>query len=43
MGTCIVGIILACVVAVIIRVMIKNRKKGGCSGCSGDCSRCKDI
>lgn len=28
-------------IAYAITVIIKNKKKGRCSGCSGDCSSCK--
>lgn len=40
MGTIIVLIGLGVIVALIIRVMIKD-KKSGKSSCGGDCSRCK--
>lgn len=39
MGNIIVGgIVVVCLIGA-ITVMIKNKKKGGCSGC-GDCSAC---
>ncbi len=40
MGTCLVGIILAAVVALIIRDMHKKRKNGGGGQCGGDCGHC---
>ena len=39
MGTIIVAIILACVVGLIIRKMIKDRKNGK-SHCGCDCGQC---
>ena len=43
-GDMIVIAVLVLVVALIVRGMIRDRKKGkcsGCSGCSGCCSSCK--
>ena len=39
MGDVIVIAVLALIVALIIRGMIRDKKKGKCSGCSG-CSAC---
>lgn len=38
--TVIVSLLLLGVVALAIRHLWKERKKGGCSGCSGSCSGC---
>ncbi|KIR01906.1 hypothetical protein P261_00720 [Lachnospiraceae bacterium TWA4] len=38
MGTVIVGAIVAGVVALVIRVIIKDKKNG--KGCNGDCGGC---
>jgi len=41
MGDIIVLTVLVVIVALVIRSMWKNHKKGGgCSGCSGNCSGC---
>lgn len=40
MGTVIVSGVLAGIVCLIIRSIIRDRKQGK-SGCGGDCSRCK--
>lgn len=41
MGDVIVLSILGIIVALVIRSMWKNHKKGGCSGCSCNCEGCK--
>lgn len=48
MATIIVGILLVCLVAFILYLLIKNRKKGGCGqGCSGckveNCVFCQET
>ncbi len=40
MGTAIVLIALAGIVAFVIRGMIRDKKKGKSLQCGGDCSRC---
>ena len=40
MGTVVVLAILAGVVALIVRKMIKDKKNGKSSQCGGDCSHC---
>ena len=40
MGTIIVLIVLAIIVAVIIRSMVKDNKAGKSLQCGGDCSKC---
>ena len=40
MGTLVVGISLLAVVALIVRSMIKDKKKGKSLQCGGDCSHC---
>ena len=40
MGTLVVGISLLAVVALIIKRMIKDKKKGKSLQCGGDCSHC---
>lgn len=40
MGTAIVLIVLAGVVAVVVRSMIRDKKKGKSLQCGGDCSHC---
>lgn len=40
MGTLVVGISLLAVVALIIKSMIKDKKKGKSLQCGGDCSHC---
>ena len=39
-GTVIVGIILAGIVALIIGIMIRNKKRGKSIQCGGDCQNC---
>lgn len=36
----IIGVMLG-LIALAIRMIIKNKKKGKCLGCSGDCEGCK--
>lgn len=36
--TIIIVLVLAAAVVLAVRSVIKNRKKGGCSGCPGGCS-----
>ena len=40
MGTIIVLIVLAIIVALIIRSMVKDKKAGKSRQCGGDCSKC---
>ncbi|MDD3339018.1 MAG: FeoB-associated Cys-rich membrane protein [Lachnospiraceae bacterium] len=40
MGTIVVGIGLAAIVALIIRKMVKDKKAGKSIQCGGDCSHC---
>ena len=40
MGTIIVLIVLAIIVALIIRSMVKDKKAGKSVQCGGDCSKC---
>ncbi len=40
MGTIIVLIVLAIIVALIIRRMVKDKKAGKSLQCGGDCSKC---
>ncbi len=40
LGTIIVGCALAAVVAVVVRSMMKDKKKGRNLQCGGDCSKC---
>lgn len=40
MGTIIVGLILAAVIALAVRSMIKDKKNGKSLQCGGDCSHC---
>lgn len=40
MGTIIVLIVLAIIVALIIRSMVKDKKAGKSLRCGGDCSKC---
>lgn len=40
MGTLIVLAVLALVVFLAVRSLLRARKNGGCSGCSGGCSGC---
>lgn len=41
MGTLIVGLILCVIVALVIRVMIRDKKAGKSLHCGGDCANCK--
>lgn len=41
MGTVIVGVILAGIVALVIRSMVRNKKNGKSLQCGCDCSKCK--
>lgn len=41
MGTVIVGVILAGIVALVIRRMIRDKKNGKSLQCGCDCSKCK--
>ena len=43
MGTAVVGIALAGIVALIIRKMIRDKKNGKSIQCGGDCKHCEDI
>lgn len=40
MGTIITGAVLAGIVALVIRCMVKDRKNGKSVGCGGDCKHC---
>ncbi len=40
MGTLIVGLALAAVIALAVRSMIKDKKNGKSLQCGGDCSHC---
>lgn len=40
MGTLLVGLIVAGVVALVIRSMIRDKKNGKSIHCGGDCSHC---
>ena len=40
MATFIIGLALIALVVLIIRSIIKEKKKGGCIGCSGSCGHC---
>lgn len=40
MGTMIIGVILAGIVGLIIRSMVKNKKQGKSLQCDCDCSKC---
>lgn len=41
MGTIIVGIIVAAVVALAVLSMIRDKKNGKSIQCGGDCSKCR--
>ncbi|GBU25331.1 hypothetical protein R83H12_01974 [Fibrobacteria bacterium R8-3-H12] len=43
MGTLITGLILLGIVAAVIRKIYKDKKKGGCAGCSCGCGRHGDC
>ena len=40
MGTVVVGAVLVGVVALIVRSMVKDKKKGKSLQCGGDCAHC---
>lgn len=40
MGTIVVGLLLAAVVALAVRSMIRDKKNGKSLQCGGDCSHC---
>ena len=40
MGTVITGLILAGIIALIVRNMVRDKKNGKSLQCGGDCSRC---
>ena len=40
MGDIIILAALAAVVALAVRALVKQRRKGGCAGCSGGCAGC---
>lgn len=40
MGTFVVAVGLGCVIALVIRSMIKDKKAGKSLQCGGDCSKC---
>ena len=40
MGTVIVGVVVAGVVELIVRSMVKDKKSGKSLQCGGDCSHC---
>ncbi|MDE6626990.1 MAG: FeoB-associated Cys-rich membrane protein [Lachnospiraceae bacterium] len=41
MGTVIVGVVLAGIVALSIRSMIRDKRSGKSLQCGGDCSKCR--
>lgn len=41
MGTVIVGVVLAGIVVLSIRSMIRDRRSGKSLQCGGDCSKCR--
>ncbi len=41
MGTVIVGLVVAGIVALIVRRMIRDKKNGKSLQCGGDCSHCQ--
>ena len=43
MGDILVIAVLAVVVVLVVRRMVKNRKAGGSCSCSGNCSQCKSC
>lgn len=40
MGTVVVGAVLAGIVALIVRSIVKDKKNGKSPACGGDCSSC---
>lgn len=40
MSTWIVGLLVAALVFLAVRSVVRQSKSGGCSGCGGGCSRC---
>lgn len=40
MGTVIVGVLVAGAIALAVRSMVRDKKKGKSLQCGGDCSRC---
>lgn len=40
MGTIVVGLLLAAVVALAVRSMVRDKKNGKSLQCGGDCSHC---
>lgn len=40
LGDLVVLPVLGIVVALVVRSMHRDRKRGGCTGCSGNCSQC---
>lgn len=40
-STIVVCIILAVLVFLAVRYLVKHKNSGGCMGCSGDCSKCR--
>ena len=40
MGTVVVGVILVCIVALIVRSMIRDKKSGKSLQCGGECKNC---
>ena len=42
LGTIIVGVVVLAIVALIVKKMINDKKKGGCATCDG-CSGCPSL
>jgi len=40
LGTILVGVIVAGIIAAIVVKLIRDRRKGGCIGCDCDCENC---
>ena len=40
MANIIVGGIIVLILALAVRTMVRDRKKGGCSSCGGGCGHC---
>ena len=40
LGTILVLLLLAVVVGLIVRHLVRQHKRGGCAGCSGGCGSC---
>lgn len=40
MGTAVVGALLVCVVCIVVKNMIKDKKAGKSIQCGGDCKHC---